>query len=678
MGSKFDFSGWATRNDLKCSDGRIIRKDAFKDNDGQTVPLVWQHRHDDPTNVLGHALLENREDGVYAYCTFNNTDWGQHAKALVQHGDVTALSIYANQLKQRGGEVLHGAIKEVSLVLAGANPGAYIDFPILAHSDGTYEDVDDEATIFTGEEIVLNHADSKDDEDDEKENEAVEKNPKEKTVKDVFDEFTEEQKQVVYFMIGQALEEAGVEAVEDAEDEEEMKHSAEEEEEEEESADKKEKTVKDVFDELTDEQKQVVYFMIGQAIEDTKNDNEEVEHSDFEGEDIMKYNVFDVQTAPQGAFLSHSDEEAIIANAKKLGSFKAAIEDYAEANELMHADDDPAAVSGFDSYPVTAGTGVDALFPEYRDVRPGAPELVTDDRGWVSAVLNKVHKSPYSRIRTSQVDLREIEEIRARGYKKGKEKILAGQYAVARRTTDPQTVYVRSALNRDDIVDITDFNYVDYQYKIDRMQLENELARAILIGDGRDDAAEDKISESHIRSIWKDQDLFTIHKVLTLSNASGFGDNYKYAEAMEEALLDAKIDYRGTGSADMFCQQQFFNKMMLAKDLNGRRIYSNKNELATALDVNNVYNVPEFANKTRTVGNKTYRLLAIIGNLADYSVGSTKGGEITHFNQFDIDFNQEKSLIEARCSGATTRIYSFIVIEEEVTSNSGSEEPENP
>ena len=672
MGPKFDFSGWATRNDLKCSDGRTIRKDAFKDNDGQTVPLVWQHRHDDPTNVLGHALLENRDEGVYAYCTFNETNAGQHAKELVQHGDVTALSIYANQLKQRGGDVLHGAIKEVSLVLAGANPGAYIDFPILTHSDGSYEDIEDEAMIYTGESLVLSHADS-DELDEKKEEKPDESEQKEKTVKDVFDSFTEEQKQVVYFMIGQALEEK--EDADDDEDEDddsdEVKHA--DEGENDMATQEKERTVKDVFDSFTDEQKQVVYFMIGQALEDKEKD--EVEHSDFEGDDIMKYNVFDAQTAPAGVFLSHSDEESIIAAAKKGGSLKQAIEDYAEANELMHADDDPRAASGFNSYPATAGTGVEALFPEYHDVRPGAPELVTNDNGWVKAVLSKVHKSPYSRIRTSQVDVRGIEEIRARGYKKGKEKVLAGQYAVAKRATDPQTIYVKSALNHDDIVDITDFDYVDYQYKIDRMQLETELARAILITDGRDAAAADKISEDHVRSIWKDASLYTIHKTLTLGNTNGtntaanFGDNYRYAQAMEEALLDAKIDYRGTGSADMFCQQQFFNKLMLAKDLNGRRMYNNKNELATALDVNSIYNVPEFANQTRTEGGKTYRLLAIIGNLADYSVGSTKGGEIIHRTQFDIDFNQEKSLIETRVSGATTRIYSFIVIEEEVTAS---------
>ena len=645
MGLKYDCSGWATRNDLRCSDGRTIRKDAFKDNDGQTVPLVWQHRHDDPTNVLGHALLENRDEGVYAYCTFNDTDWGQHAKALVEHGDVTSLSIYANQLKQHGSDVLHGAIREVSLVLAGANPGAFIDVPVLEHSDGRIEELTEEATIFTDEEIELYHADEV---EEEKESEAEE-----------------------------VKEDSAIEEV--------IEHAEEE---------KKEKTLGEVLETLTEEQKIAVGAVFQQLLEgkeDSKEEkenneevehssleekDEEVEHSGLEGDNVMKHNVFDVQTASDAAYLSHSDEEKIIAAAKKSGSLKQAIEDYAEENALAHAEGDPKAVSGFDSYPVTPGTGVEALFPEYRDVRPGAPELVTNDNGWVKAVLAKVHKSPYSRIRTSQVDVRGIEEIRARGYKKGKEKVLAGQYAVAKRATDPQTIYVKSALNRDDIADITDFDYVDYQYKIDRMQLETELARAILIGDGRDDAAADKISPDHIRPIWTDASLYTIHKVLDLTGTpngsntgANFGASYLYAQAMEEALLDAKIDYRGTGAADMFCQQQFFNKMMLAKDMNGRRIYANKNELATALDVNNIYNVPEFANLTRTENGHTYKLLALIGNLADYAVGSTKGGEITHFNQFDIDFNQEKSLIETRVSGATTRIYSFIAIEEEVTEN---------
>ena len=641
MGLKYDCSGWATRNDLRCSDGRTIRKDAFKDNDGQTVPLVWQHRHDDPTNVLGHALLENRDEGVYAYCTFNDTDWGQHAKALVEHGDVTSLSIYANQLKQHGSDVLHGAIREVSLVLAGANPGAFIDVPVLEHSDGRIEELTEEATIFTDEEIELYHAE------------------------EVVEEPKAEEKEI----------EDEKEMTENPKSEEVIEH-----------AEEKEKTIGDVLETLTEEQKIAVGAIFQQLLEgkedseEEEENDEEVEHSDLEGDNVMKHNVFDVQTASDAAYLSHSDEEKIIAAAKKGGSLKQAIEDYAEENALAHADGDPKAVSGFDSYPVTPGTGVEALFPEYRDVRPGAPELVTNDNGWVKAVLAKVHKSPYSRIRTSQVDVRGIEEIRARGYKKGKEKVLAGQYAVAKRATDPQTIYVKSALNRDDIVDITDFDYVDYQYKIDRMQLETELARAILIGDGRDDAAADKISPDHIRPIWTDAALYTIHKVLDLTGTpngsntgANFGQSYLYAQAMEEALLDAKIDYRGTGAADMFCQQQFFNKMMLAKDMNGRRIYANKNELATALDVNNIYNVPEFANLTRTENGHTYKLLALIGNLADYAVGSTKGGEITHFNQFDIDFNQEKSLIETRVSGATTRIYSFIAIEEEVVSNAGND-----
>lgn len=614
MKPRFDFSGWATKNDLRCSDGRTIRRDAFKDNDGTTVPLVWQHQHNDPSNVLGHALLENRDEGVFAYCTFNETDNGQHAKALVQHGDITALSIYANQLKQHGSDVLHGVIKEVSLVLAGANPGATIINSSIAHSDGTETDLEDEAMIFTGENISLAHAD-----DDEGEK-APENDKENKTVKD-------------------------------------------------------EKTVKDVFDEFTEEQKQVVYFMIGQALEDSKNNDNEAKHSDLEGDDTMKYNVFDSQTAPAGTYLSHSDEVQILADAKDCGSFKKAFQAYAEANELAHTDD-PAPVSGFDSYPATVGTGVEALFPEWHDVRPGAPEIVTNDQAWVKTVLGKAHRTPFNRIRTSQVDLQELENIRAKGYPKGMEKKLMGMYAVAKRTTSPTTVYAKSALNRDDVNDITDFDYIDYQYKIDRMQLEKEVARAALIGDGRENTDADKIDENCIRPIWTDDETFVIHKVLRLTDTNGtgtaanFGDAYRYASAAEELLLDAKIDYRGSGNMDMFCQQQFFNKMLLAKDRNGRRMYTNKNELMATLDVSSIQNVPEFANLTRTVEvdgvEKTYRLLAIIGNLTDYSMGATKGGEITHFTDFDIDFNQHKSLIETRLCGAVTRIKSFIVIEEEV------------
>ena len=639
MAQKYDFSGWATKNDLLCADGRVIRRDAFKDNDGQTVPLVYQHNHNDPMGVLGHALLENRDDGVYAYCSFNSTPNAQHIKAAVEHGDVVSLSIYANKLVQKGQDVLHGLIREVSIVLAGANPGAYIDNPILVHGEGTadekWEDVLDEAMIYTGEPIELYHSEEvnentelqhsepkKEEEEEPKKPEAEPKTDEDKTIK----------------------EEAKM-------------------------ADNKEKTVQDVFDELTEEQKKVVYFMIGQALEDAQGADDDDDED--EGDSDMKHNVFD-NDMDYGPVLCHSDELAIITDAKKNGKLKEAMHFFEDENDLQHDSLQP--VSGFTSYPSGATpAGVDALFPEWHDVRPGAPEIVTNDQAWVKAVLGKVHKSPFSRIRTSQVDIRNIDDLRAKGYQKGKQKTLVGNYAVAKRTTSPQTVFVHSALNRDDVVDITDFSYVDYQYKIDRMELELELARAILIGDGRDAAAENKINEENIRPIWTDNEIFTIHKILDTTPAAndpGFGESYRYAMAAEEAILDAKIDYRGSGAMDMFCDQAFFNKMLLAKDLNGRRIYSNKGELLSALDVNNAYNVPEFQNKTRTVGSgssaKTYRLLAIIGNLADYAMGSTKGGEITHFTDFDIDFNQLKSMLETRVSGANTRLYSFIVIEEEV------------
>lgn len=647
MAKTFDFSGWATKNDLLCADGRIIRRDAFKDNDGQTVPLVYQHQHSDPMNILGHAVLENREDGVYAYCSFNDTPTAQHVKAAVQHGDVASLSIYANKLVQKGKDVLHGVIREVSIVLAGANPGAFIDNPVIVHGEGTenesYEDDLTEGVIYADSDISLYHAEEED----------------EKKKKD--DEGTVEVIEV---------EEEKVEVpAEAAEEKKEAEATEEKSEEESKMADKpetKEKTVQDVFDELTEEQKKVVYFMIGQALEDAKGGDDDKDED--EGEKEMKHNVFDNEAA-YGPVLSHADQVEILTAAKKYGSLQQAIEAFCEENELQH--DGLAPVSGFTSYPDgSTPAGVDALFPEYRNVNGGAPDLVAEDQTWVKTVLGKVHKTPFSRIRTNSVDVRNIEEIRARGYAKGKEKVLAGNYAAAKRATDPQTVYVKSALNRDDIIDITDFDYVAYQYKVDRMQLEMELARAILIGDGRDAASADKIFPDHIRPIWGDNSLYTISKTLELQQGTDFGTNYLYADAMETALLDAKIDYRGTGAADMFCDQAFFNKLVLAKDLQGHRLYKDKKELAAALDVNDIFTVPEFANKTRTVGEgssaRTYKLLAIVGNLADYALGATKGGEITHFTQFDIDFNQEKSLLETRVSGAATKVGGFIVIEEEV------------
>jgi HK97 family phage prohead protease len=610
--SKYDFSGWATRNDLKCSDGRTIRKGAFKHNDGQTVPLVWNHQHNDSMNVLGHALLEERDQGVYAYCTFNDTEAGQNAKLLVQHGDVTALSIYANQLKQQGGDVLHGAIREVSLVLAGANPGAYID-AVMSHG----EESDEEAIIYTGEELDLSHSD-----DDKKPDETKK-------------EAAKEEKPV--------------------------------------AEENKEKTVQDVFDEFTDEQKDVVYAMIGMVLEDKDADNED--NSEGDDED-MKHNVFDNDEVYQKNVITHADQEGIIAMAKQsnVGTFQNALEAYADDNNLQH----DAISSGFNQ---TGEGNVTMLFPEYQEVRPGAPELITNDQGWISLVMSKVHKSPISRIRTSQVDIRNIDTLRAKGYKKGKQKAQTGNFKLVRRTTDPQTVYVKNALHRDDIIDITDFDYVQYLYNIDRMMLNEELATAIMLGDGRDDGDEAKIAPEHIRPIWLDDDLYTIHVDLDIDAAkkelqgtntgANFGENYIYAEAMINTVLYSRENYKGSGTPDLYCTPHMLNVMLLARDINGRRIYSSKAELASALNVGSIITAEQFEGKTRkTSDGNSKKLIAIIANLSDYSLGATKGGEITHFTQFDIDFNQEKSLLETRCSGALTRVYSAIAIEEPVKASS--------
>ena len=612
MENDYDFSGWATRANLKCSDGRTIMKDAFKHNDGKIVPLVWNHQHNDPNEVLGHALLKNKEDGVYAYCKFNDTESGRTAKLLVQHGDVNQLSIYANKLKQQMSNVLHGDIREVSLVLAGANPGAYID-SIMQHG----EESDEEAVIYTGEDIVLAHAGCGSSSTDEKKKKEIE-------------------------------------------------HSKED------TMENQEKTVKDVFDTLNEEQKTVVYALVGQALE-----NGDMEDDDEEGGNNMKHNVFDQDEIQNGGVLTHSDQMDIInlAKSSNVGSFQTALEYYAEENSLSH----DALAGGF----IQTGEGnVTTLFPEYKDVRPGAPELITSDQGWISVVMSKVHKSPISRIRTSQVDIRNIDTLRAKGYKKGKEKTLAGNFKLVRRTTDPQTVYVKNALHRDDIVDITDFDYVQYLYNIDRMMLNEELATAIMLGDGREDGDENKIAPEHIRPIWTDDDLYTLHVDLDVKAAkaelqgtntgANFGENYIMAEAMINTVLYAREKFKGSGTPDYFCTPRMLNIMLLARDMNGRRIYSSKAELASALNVGNIYTAEQFEGKTRTTtDSKTKKLAGIICNLADYSLGATKGGEITHFTQFDIDFNQEKSLLETRCSGALTRVYSAIAIEEDVTQPAG-------
>ena len=610
---KCDCSGWATRNNLVCGDGRVIRKDAFADCDGTTVPLVWNHQHNDPPTVLGHALLENRQDGVYAYCTFNETESGKAAKLLVQHGDVEALSIYANQLKQQNRDVIHGMIREVSLVVAGANPGAFIDFVDLAHGEGAEQEV----IIGTGEGINLAHAeDDKDDDGEDPKDTPDDKKEKpeddDETVEEVFNSLTDKQKNVVYALIGQALEEGGSENNDDPEDKTGGKQTA--------------------------------------------------KHSEG-GDNTMKHNVFDKPDDNRETVLSHSAQEEIISNAKtkSIGTLQGAMKLYAEqhSDTLKHGIDD-----------------IEALFPDYRDLRPGAPEVVSRDQGWVTVVMNKVHKSPISRIRTKQMDARR-DGIRAKGYKKGSLKTPSGNMKLITRTTDPQTVYITDAMHRDDKIDITDFDVVEYQYGVMRQTLNEELAVAIMIGDGREEGDEHKIYQEHIRSIWNDDDLYAIHydvnveaakEELQGSNTSvNFGENYIYAEAVITASLYSREQYKGTGTPDFYCDPHLLNVMLLARDLNGRRIYDSKSDLAKALNVNEIYTAEQFAGLARTNSeSKQKKLLGIFVNLADYTIGATKGGEITRFNQFDIDFNQEKYMIETRLSGALTRIQSAIVLEEPV------------
>lgn len=618
---KYDFGGWATRNDLQCADGRVIKKDAFKAQNGQTVPLVWMHNHADPANVLGLAHLENRDEGVYAFCEFNDTESGKTARELVKHGDVQSLSIFANQLKQAGHDVVHGIIREVSLVLAGANPGAFID-DVMMHGDG-------ETGIVIGyNEMIMGQLEhSADKPDKKKEKEKIEPNDKSDNG---------------------------------------------------EKKDDKVETIEDIFKSMNEKQQTAVFAMMAEFV-DKENPKKEDDESKG-GDDNMKHNVFDTDKRDDKSFLSHADQEEILKLAKtsQVGTFQTALEIYANENALQH----DALASGF----VQDGTGnVTLLFPEYKDVRPGAPELITNDQGWITTVMNKVHKSPISRIRTSQVDIRNIDALKAKGYTKGKQKKQTGNFKLVRRTTDPQTVYVKSALHRDDIIDITDFDYVAYLYNIDRLMLNEELATAIMLGDGRDDGDEGKISPDHIRPIWLDDDLYTIHVDLDIAaakkelqgtnTAANFSENYIIAEAMINTVLYARENYKGTGTPDLFITPHMLNQMLLARDINGRRIYSSKAELAAALNVGSINTAEQFEGKTRTTSdNKKKKLVSIISNLADYSLGATKGGEVTHFTQFDIDFNQEKSLLETRCSGALTRVYSAIAIEEDVTTASSVSE----
>lgn len=611
---KFDFGGYATRNDLLCGDGRTIRKNAFKDDDGKTVPLIWNHDHTTPDAVLGHAVLENRDDGVYAHCKFNDTEAGQNAKRLVHNGDVRSLSIWANKLKQVGKDVIHGTIRELSLVLAGANPGAYID-EVLAHgedeSDVTLEINYDENAL------TLYHSDDSEDNNIEHSEKEEEKSVAEETKKDV---------------------------------------------------EQAEKTVQDVFDEMTEEQKNVVYAMVGMALEEAgveDDDEEKVEHSEG-GDEEMKNNVFDKNENANQFTLSHSDEEAILKMAKEsgIGDLQKAIEIFANENDCI--------AHGLD---LGDSETLNELLPDHKLLNPGAPEIYgLPDQGWVMGVINKIKKSPYARIRTRKADARQA-ELKAKGYKKGTEKQFNDHIKLLGRKTEPTTVYIKEQLHRDDIIDITDFSVVDYIWNMMKGTMYETLALAALVGDGRDDVDPDKISEENIRPIWKDEELYTIHRLVDFEAAkaklqgtntsANFGENYIYAEAMVEAALYSREKFKGSGSPVLYCAPHFVNMMLLARDLNGRRIYDSKSDLAKALNVSAICEVEQFDGKTRTdADGKTRKLLGLIVNLADYQFGSAKGGEITKFSDFNIDFNKYTYLMETRLSGALTEPESAIALEE--------------
>lgn len=565
---KYDFSGWATKNNLKCSDGRTILKDAFKENDGQKVPLVWNHQHDDPDNVLGHALLENRDEGVYAYCAFNDTESGQQAKKLVEHGDVVSLSIYANKLKQQGGNVIHGAIREVSLVLAGANPGAFIDV-VMSHG----EDSEGDGIISMMEDISLSDGEIEED------------------------------------------------TVSHAEEKKEDKKMAE---------NSKDMTIKEIIDTMTEDQKNAMYYLIGKAIEgDDENDKG--------GDENMKHNVFDNDTENKDDVLSHSDMEAIFSDAKRYGSLKDSV--------LAH---------GIDQ--------IDYLFPEAESLNR-TPEFIKRDTGWVSKVMSGVHHTPFSRIKSMFADITE-DDARAKGYIKGKLK-KEEVFSLLKRTTTPTTIYKKQKLDRDDVIDITDFDVVAWLKSEMRMMLDEELARAFLVGDGRLSSSDDKINEQNIRPIWKDDDLYTIKSSIEVA-ADATSD--QKAKAFIRAIIKARKNYKGSGEPTLYTTEDMLTDCLLMEDNNGRIIYDSTAKLANMLRVKEIVTVPVMEGLTRTADEgKTMALMGIVVNLADYNVGADKGGAVNMFDDFDIDYNAQKYLIETRCSGALTKPFSAIAIELEQT-----------
>lgn len=565
MNRNCDFSGWATRNDLKCADGRIIRKDAFKCNDGQKVPLVWNHQHNDPFNVLGHAVLENRNEGVYAYCSFNNSESGQAAREVVEHGDICALSIFANQLDQSGPNVLHGVIREVSLVHAGANPGAFIE-SVIKHG----VECEDEGILYTGEPITLAHSANGDDKPEEKAD--SKKDEDKRTVADVFNTLNEEQKTVVYAIIGQVMDQK-------------------------------------------------------KAGADTENDSEEEETK-------MQHNLFDAETQQENTnTLSHDAIKTIISDAKRCGSMKASV--------LEHS-----AEYGIDQ--------IDYLFPEAKSLN-NPPEFIKRDTGWVGKVMGKVHHTPFSRIKSVFANITE-DEARAKGYLKGnlkKEEV----FSLLKRTTSATTVYKKQKMDRDDKIEITDFDVVAWLKSEMRMMLDEELARAYLIGDGRLSSSDDKINEGNIRPIYKDDDLYTIKK--NVSVAKGADEDAK-ARAFIKQVIRARKDYKGSGNPDLYTTEDMLTSMLLLTDTTGRDLYADEAQLAKKLRVKEIITVPVMEGVKGVGGGD---LMGIVCNLIDYNVGADKGGAVNMFEDFDIDYNQEKFLIETRCSGALTKPYSAIALE---------------
>ena len=599
----YDFSGWATRNNIECTDGRTIMKDAFKDNDGQKVPLVWNHQHNDPNEVLGHALLENREEGVYAYCKFNNTESGQTAKALVHNGDVDKLSIYANKLKTQMNKVMHGCIREVSLVLAGANPGAYID-SVVMHGEGA--DAEEEVVIYTDEsiDVAAEHSDDVDNMDNNTDNNA--------------DNNTEENEDSVSHA--------------DSENNSNKEENNKMEEKENQEANN-EKTVADVFDTLNEEQKTAVYAIVGKALEDNKGNDEE-ENNNEEGDTDMKHNVFENENNEET--LVHSDIVATaIKDAKKYGSMKESFIEHAAINNIEN---------------------VEILFPDAHPLNY-EPKMIEEDNSWVAKVMKDVKHSPFSRVKATFGRLT-LDQARAKGYIKGNKKTNIA-LAVLNRVTTPTTVYIKNEIDRDDVIDITDFDVVAWQKKEMRKQLDKDLARAMLLGDGRDVSDENKINEQNIRPVLTDDDMYAIKYVVTEGvdykvGTNSASENDSVTKGVIRAALKARKQYKGSGKPTFYTTEDLLTELLLIEDQNGRIIYDSVEKLATTLRVKEIVTIPEMESYTDVYG--------IIVNMNDYTAGADKGGSVNMFDDFDIDYNQMKYLMETRMSGALTVPYSAIVL----------------